>query len=31
MTYEMYRESADFLREKLNGFQPEVMIILLRR
>ena len=27
-TYEQYRQSAGVLREKLNGFQPEVLVIL---
>ena len=27
-TYEQYRESADALKEKLNGFQPKVLVIL---
>lgn len=28
MTYEMYAESADYVRTKLQGFQPEILLIL---
>ena len=28
MTYQMYCESAEYLRGRLNGFQPEVLLIL---
>ena len=27
-TYQQYLESAEALREKLNGFQPKVLLIL---
>ena len=28
MNYQMYCESADYLRGRLGGFQPEVLLIL---